>query len=425
MKINKVRFYIVHPKRDQSAIYLKFYFDGKRLQGTTGISIPTRHWDQKKKQPKATLAEYHTYKVALDKIEKIIREYYASCLDTGKKPSEEDIWAHLKDKLNGGGQVKKAFFGCIDDYIQYRIDGKSAENSLKIYGTMRHMLTEFQEETGHFLSFERITKEFEDRYRAFLMSRKTSKYKEKGNPEGLLNGTMAKHIYNLKNFMGWALERGYHTNEAFKAFDSSRKNDRPRGSGRNDIIVLTELELQTLKEHDFSDNPRLANVRDVFLFATYTAQRWGDVQAFKPGDIVDNKWEFTAKKTKEIINVPLVGWCAGALEVLAKHGGNLPKMISEQKFNKYIKEACKAVGITREASIQRGSGKELLEFRGPKYEFISSHCARRTAITILCTRGMPLNILQQLTGHDDIETLMKYVTTPKEELANWLSRVGK
>lgn len=98
-------------------------------------------------------------------------------------------------------------------------------------------------------------------------------------------------------------------------------------------------------------------------------------------------------------------------------------MITGQKFNLYIKEACQAAGITSRVRIQRFSGKTLYPFEFEKWEVVSSHCARRTAITLLSTRGIPLNVLQSLTGHDDIETLMKYVNTPPDALEKWLLKL--
>lgn len=163
-----------------------------------------------------------------------------------------------------------------------------------------------------------------------------------------------------------ALERGYHTNEAFRNFNANRRNDKPRGGGKNDIVVLSEAELERLRTYDFSRNKKLERVRDLFLFACYTAQRWSDITAFRPEQIKDNTWEFTSYKTKDFIRVPLVGWCKGALQILKKYDGNLPNKITQQKFNEYIKEACRIAGINTITRIQRYSGNQLITIECPK-----------------------------------------------------------
>ena len=53
---------------------------------------------------------------------------------------------------------------------------------------------------------------------------------------------------------------------------------------------------------------------------------------------------------------------------------------------------------------------------GPVYEFMSSHMARGTCITLLIRKKMPLPIIQKLTGHSDIKTLMKYDNTGVDDL---------
>ncbi|MCS7018593.1 MAG: phage integrase SAM-like domain-containing protein [Cytophagales bacterium] len=421
MKKNPVHFYLHTPKKESSPIYLRFYFGNETLQCTTRWSIETKFWDKRRNFPKATIAEYQDYKAYLERIEQTIQDYYSKCIANGKKPTKDEIKQYLWDEIDGK-HTPKSFFECFDDFLAF----KGVQNTLgtvKEFRTLKQTLLDFEKLTGRKVSFESINKDFEDKFVAYLLRFRQSKYQTAGVTGRLLNSTISKRVGNLKLFMRWAMERGYHNNDAFKTFDASRRKDKPRGGGKNDIVVLTESEFAALKTYDFSGMPKLEKVRDLFLFATYTAQRWSDVSRFNPKDIKDNIWEFTAEKTKEVTRVPLVGWCAGALEVLSKYRGKLPK-ISSQKFNDYIKEACRVVGICAPVKIQRFSGRELITVEGEKWEFVSSHCARRTAITLLCTRGIPLNILQQLTGHDDIATLMKYVNTPENALADWLKQVS-
>jgi hypothetical protein len=59
----------------------------------------------------------------------------------------------------------------------------------------------------------------------------------------------------------------------------------------------------------------------------------------------------------------------------------------------------RVAGITATTRIQRYSGNQLVTIKCLKYELVSSHCARRTAITILGTQGIPMNVLHTPTDY--------------------------
>ena len=65
--------------------------------------------------------------------------------------------------------------------------------------------------------------------------------------------------------------------------------------------------------------------------------------------------------------------------------------------------------------LVRFSGSRRITETRPKYEIISSHTARRTGITLLILKGIPLSIIMKISGHKKIETLMKYARITSDE----------
>ncbi len=424
----EVHFYLHTPKKKSSPIYLRFFYDGRRVIISTGLSIEVRHWNANKNRPKHQIAQYDEFKRALDRIEPVVNDFYWQKRGEGLIPAESEFKEYLKAVLRNKEKEEEKhlnFFDAYTEYIELHERNKlGAKNSIKHYKSLAAVLTDFQKNSNWEVSFNTIDKRFEDEFRYYLThQRENARIGKYSKEKGLLNATVAKHFLHLKRFMRWAKERGYHATTEYEAFDSSRKNDRPKKLGKNDIVVLTEDEFKLLEEFDFSKNQRLERVRDLFLFATYTAQRWSDVDGFKKEDVKDNVWGFVSDKTKEWIRVPFIGWCGKALTILKKYDWELPKM-TEQSFNRNIKEVCKQVGIDTRTVLHRNSGKETLVYEFEKYKEISSHCARRTAITLLGTRGIPLNVLQLLTGHEDVETLMRYINTPSTALDEWLEKLA-
>ena len=50
-----------------------------------------------------------------------------------------------------------------------------------------------------------------------------------------------------------------------------------------------------------------------------------------------------------------------------------------------------------------------------KYELVSSHCARRSGITLLYLTGIPLQQVMLISGHKDQDSIRHYLRLTKEE----------
>jgi integrase len=198
---------------------------------------------------------------------------------------------------------------------------------------------------------------------------------------------------------------------------------------KHDIITLTEKELNKIWTLDLSDNPRLDKIRDLFCFATFTGQRWSDIILLKKEDVKEikkgrnkqTKWIFESKKTKELREVPFVGFIAPALDILRKYDYSLP-VISLQNYNNYLKDLGDEADINETVKVIRYSGSQRLENKNPKYLFMSSHMARRSCVTILLQRGIPPTTVMKLTGHKDLKTLMKYENTSQDAQVDALEK---
>jgi len=105
--------------------------------------------------------------------------------------------------------------------------------------------------------------------------------------------------------------------------------------------------------------------------------------------------------------VPFTGFIAHALPILEKYNYTFPT-ICNQKFNLYLKEIGEIAELTTPVRIIRFTGTKEVQIRQPKFEFMSSHMARRTFVTIMLEKGVPITVVQKITQHSDIRMLMKY-----------------
>lgn len=129
---------------------------------------------------------------------------------------------------------------------------------------------------------------------------------------------------------------------------------------------------------------RLEKVRDLFVFQTLTCLSYVDLAAFSMEKIrdVDLAQVLAGRRGKTNVEymVPLL---PGAVEILKKYNGlpywrNGKSLLTNQKYNKYLKDVVKEVGIDRP---------------------VTTHWARHTGATLLLNLKVPLQIVSKVCGH--------------------------
>jgi integrase len=240
--------------------------------------------------------------------------------------------------------------------------------------------------------------------------------------KGLLIDTIGKYIECFKTFLTWAEDRKYNKFTVYKSFHNINKADRKRKKGDKDIVTLTLSELKTFYEYNFSDNPSYDRVRDLFCFEAFSGQRWSDMQQFDRSQLHGDIWRFTADKTKKEIEIDMTGFAAPALDILKKYDYKLPQ-ISNQKFNEYLKDAAEKAGIDAQTTLRRFVGSEEIKMTKPKHRFLSSHSARRSAVSILLNdyNMNPVHVME-ITGHSDLKTLQKYIKPDRQARRQAMSK---
>ena len=74
-------------------------------------------------------------------------------------------------------------------------------------------------------------------------------------------------------------------------------------------------------------------------------------------------------------------------------------------------------------SMPRNRGERLLRNKGVTFiRYIHSHMARRTFVTIMLEKGVPITVVQKITQHSDIRMLMKYESHSENALFESLKK---
>lgn len=185
-------------------------------------------------------------------------------------------------------------------------------------------------------------------------------------------------------------------------------------------IALSEQEITSLLEYDFSQDQRLENCRDLAIIGFWTGLRVSDFLSLPKINLEDRFITVQPKKTKDSSGIKVVIPLHHEIkEVLTKRG--MPRMISDAKFNEYIKLVCKRVGLN---DLVKGSlmvKNEVTEVYRKKvgmyakYRLVSSHTCRRSFATNLYHMGFPTISIMNITGHTTEKSFLTYIkVTPLE-----------
>ncbi|MFI8380599.1 tyrosine-type recombinase/integrase [Leeuwenhoekiella sp. NPDC079379] len=110
--------------------------------------------------------------------------------------------------------------------------------------------------------------------------------------------------------------------------------------------------------------------------------------------------------------------------ILDKYNFQLPK-ISNQKFNKYLKELFEFLEYDDVQKKTTKLGNKIIEKESILYDRISSHTARRSFITIMKNQRVPDKVIMSYTGHKSLEVFNNYYRPNEDEKVDFMNTVFK
>ena len=282
----------------------------------------------------------------------------------------------------------------IDDYIQ-NTDKKKP--TIKQYKIVRNNIFEYAELMRKRPTFDDIDLDYYLGFVEFLTAK------------GYSPNTIGSRVKGLKLFMNEAYERDLHTNLDFKKKRFSKPKE------ETNSVYLNNDELVKIYNCDFSKRKKLDRVRDIFLIGCYTGLRFSDLSQLKSDNISeDGTITVKTQKSGKTVVIPIH---TIVRTILAKYNNELPKMLSNQKFNDYIKEVAKAADIDESIFLQTTKGGLSYTETVPKYSLVTSHTARRSFATNAFLAGVPTISIMKITGHKTESAFMKYIKISDKENA--------
>ena len=406
-------------EKNQQPIYLCYRLgkDEKFIYPVGFKTIP-KYWNPKEYRIRATSGDIDKDKINnfLNELETVTESFLTDLKINKKELTKNGLRTFIHDYIHPPNGNEKSLFGFFETFINQSETRTNPKTGQKIgyktrqeYKRTFQYLKDFAAKRKKSVDFQSIDLEFYQEFTEFLQN-EASKNK-KGEFKSMSVNTIGHKIQSLKAVLNEATEKGVNKNMFYKSSKFKAITE------ENDNIYLSESELETIREKDFSDNQRLEKVRDLFLIGAWTGLRFSDFTRLNQDNIRDNRIYIEQKKTTKPVIIP----CHPVFnQIWNKYNGNLPKLITNQKFNEYIKEVCQQAEIKEpfHKGITKGGNRITTKYE--KWELVSSHTARRSFATNQYKSGFPAISIMQITGHKTEKAFLRYIKVTPEDHAHLL-----
>ena len=361
----KVLFYVIGSKEKNGIVPImgRVTINGSVAQFSCKLTIAKTMWDAKGNSAKGKSKESRDINLALDNIKAQIIKHYQRISDREAYVTAEMV----RNAYQGIGTEYETLLGAFD---------KDNESFKKCYKRSD-------------ISILELTPDFIKEYEIYLST-----------DAGLHNGSVWSHCMWLKTIVAKAHYNGLTPRNPFAQYRVNQ-NIKERQ-------YLTEDEIKAVMTHEFADK-KLAYIRDLFVFASFTALSFVDIKELTTDDIVEingEKWILSKRhKTKVNFQVKLLDI---PLQIIKRYERFQEDKLVFPNLNywnicKPLKKMIKECGISKD---------------------IFFHCTRHGFATLTLSKGVPIESVSRVLGHTNITTTQKYAKITTEKIDKDLTMFG-
>lgn len=173
--------------------------------------------------------------------------------------------------------------------------------------------------------------------------------------------------------------------------------------GNPTIAFLTSGDIDKIKTLDLDDYDRLNKVRDLLLFQSATGMAYADLVNFDNNMVTEMNGVYTYTNNRQKTKIEFTSVIMqDGMDVLKKYDGVLP-LISNQKYNSYLKEIQRLAGISTS---------------------ITTHLLRKTYAHYMLNSGVRIETVARLLGHSNTNITQKiYCRKTTETIASEVAQI--
>jgi integrase len=418
-----------------STVFIQYCYSAtKRTLLNTEIAIPVAYWNKKQRciseKLPAACGHYERlneelkrqFRIAEDLVTHsnkndfpnkgaFVKKTFSPTLDitTIVGQVEQAIQQEIKEK-----KAKLDIYYQLDEYIKSK-QRKVSKATLTVYGNVKSHLLAFEQYRKQKITFESLDFSFYEDFVDYLTFEHIH-LRRQMVLTGLKLNTIGKTIKHLRGFIKDRVKR--------KIIASIDMTDFKIPEEESDAIYLTHEEIAALYQTDLSAHPHLLEYRDLFVLACLTGFRFSDFSTLKPEDLQRDMLYKKQEKSDHWVIIPLR---EEAKLIFTRQFRDRIPVLTNPEFNRHIKTIGMLAGITRLIKFSYKKGNQNVVVTKPKYDWITSHTARRSFCTNEFLAGTPVELIMKISGHKRTKDFYKYIRISPEEAANkikelWLAR---
>lgn len=310
---------------------------------------------------------------------------------------------------------KSEFFATFTKYLADSTFSK--DRKIQVNGTMEQW-KRYESKRNIVLAFDTFTIDILRDFEKYLKSESTKPKSRKKPTEQIPSpkgqNTIHKIIGITRAFWNYAIKEFSQVGKTIHYPFGSAGYTVP-GDSYGSPIYITKEERNILSDAVL-ETERLQRVRDIFVFQCLIGARVGDLCKLTKDNLQNGVITYIARKTKDkkpvAVTVPL---SKKALEILSHYDlpdGRLLPFITDQRYNKYLKELFKKLEINRVVTRLNPNTGEPEQVK--LSEIVSSHMARRAFIGNLYGK-VDSGIISSMSGHiQGSKAFTRYYDVSKE-----------
>jgi len=363
-------------KRGECPIRCRITYAKKRKEFSIGFFINPKYWNNKAQEAQPHNKDNDFINTQLSLIKQQINQAFLFLQVNNSVFDVEDIMLQYKGKNIKSQKTLLEVFTIHNSKMDKLVGIEYTQSTMNKFIEAKSHTQDFihNKYKRSDVLLESLSMKFIEDFDFYLKSKKGHK-----------QITINKSIQRVRKIIKLAIAEGYLQKDPFLMY-------KPKKYERK-VVYLDTKELTRLEEYSFAQT-RLSQVRDMFVFCCYTGLAYAEMSALSIEHIIKgfdgNEWiHMYRKKTNAEVSVPLL---PKAKAILARYmdisDELLLPVISNQKFNSYLKEIAEIVGIDKR---------------------LTHHIARKTfATTVLLYNDVPMEIVSELLGHSKLDITQRH-----------------
>ena len=230
---------------------------------------------------------------------------------------------------------------------------------------------------------------------------------------GLRASTINTMCQQLRSILNWAVKYNAPVSPTYADFSVPKARNQEVALTADEVSRIAYFDIDRFyadKRKDFRDTMR--RVRDHFVLSCNLFQRYSDMVRISPECFEHNVFRIVQQKTGNVAVVNIDKYAIDAkttYRILEEYGYEAPYKSEISNYNHKLHLLMKDVGLDDLVRIEeRRNGRMVVE-NVPKWKLISSHTARRTAITVNVLRGHNIHGVKKCSGHSDLRIFDNYI----------------